>query len=55
MMASSFAPISTNLLYGIWFNDASGTVDNVTVDHIFQFQNGALRFLPDRTCYPRRG
>ena len=34
--------ISTNLLYGIWFNDASGTVDNVTVDHIFQFQNGAF-------------
>jgi Putative Ig domain/Right handed beta helix region len=31
-----------NVLYGIWFNDASGSVNNVTVDHIFQFQNGAF-------------
>ena len=30
------------LLYGIWFNDASGTVNNVTVDHIYQQQNGAF-------------
>jgi hypothetical protein len=29
-------------LYGIFFNDAGGTVSNVTVDHIFQFQNGAF-------------
>src|SRR5262245_61906142 len=34
--------ISTNVLYGIWFNDASGAVSNVTVEHIFQFQNGAF-------------
>jgi hypothetical protein len=33
---------STNVLYGIFFNDASGSVDNVTVEHIFQFQNGAF-------------
>ena len=33
---------SNFLLYGILFNDASGTVDNVIVDHIFQFQNGAF-------------
>ncbi len=31
---------SGNVLYGIYFNDASGTVSNVTVDNIFQFQNG---------------
>jgi Putative Ig domain len=31
-----------NVLYGIWFNDASGSVNNVTVDHIFQVQNGAF-------------
>ena len=30
------------LLYGIWFNDAGGTVDNVTVDHIYQFQDGTF-------------
>ena len=34
--------LSNNVLYGIFFNDASGTVDNVIVDHIFQFQNGAF-------------
>jgi hypothetical protein len=34
--------ISTNVLYGIWFNDASGSVNNVTVQHIFQQQNGAF-------------
>jgi hypothetical protein len=28
------------VLYGIYFNDASGTVNNVTVDNIFQQQNG---------------
>ena len=33
---------SGNVLYGIFFNDAGGTVNNVTVDHIFQFQNGAF-------------
>ena len=34
---------SNFLLYGILFNDASGTVaTNVTIDHIFQFQNGAF-------------
>jgi hypothetical protein len=32
-----------NVLYGIFFNGASGgSVSNVTVDHIFQFQNGAF-------------
>jgi hypothetical protein len=30
------------VLYGIFFNDAGGSVNNVTVDHIFQFQNGAF-------------
>ena len=31
------------MLYGIFFNGASGgSVTNVTVDHIFQFQNGAF-------------
>jgi hypothetical protein len=34
--------ISTNVLYGIFFNDAGGSVNNVTVDHIFQFQNGTF-------------
>jgi hypothetical protein len=34
--------ISTNVLYGIFFNDASGSVSSVTVDHMFQFQNGAF-------------
>jgi hypothetical protein len=34
--------ISTNVLYGIFFNDAGGSVSNVTVDHIFQIQNGAF-------------
>jgi hypothetical protein len=33
---------ATNVLYGIFFNDASGTVNNVTVDHIFQQQTGAF-------------
>jgi len=34
---------STNVLYGIFFNGtAGGSVSNVTVDHIFQFQNGAF-------------
>ena len=31
-----------NVLYGIWYQDASGTVTNVTVDHIFQVQNFAF-------------
>ncbi|RYP81616.1 hypothetical protein EKO23_23330 [Nocardioides guangzhouensis] len=31
-----------NVLYGIWFNGASGTVDNVIVDHIWQQQNNAF-------------
>src|SRR6476660_4412470 len=31
------------MLYGIFFNGAAGgSVTNVTVDHIFQFQNGAF-------------
>ena len=31
------------MLYGIFFNGAGGgSVTNVTVDHIFQFQNGAF-------------
>jgi hypothetical protein len=30
---------ATNVLYGILFLDASGTVNNVTVDHIYQQQN----------------
>jgi hypothetical protein len=34
--------ISTNVLYGIYFNGAGGSVTNVVVDHIFQFQNGAF-------------
>lgn len=34
---------SGNVLYGIYFNGAAGgSVSNVTVDHIFQFQNGAF-------------
>jgi hypothetical protein len=33
---------STNVLYGIYFNDASGTVSAVTVTNIFQAQNGAF-------------
>ena len=34
---------SNNVLYGIFFNGAGGgSVTNVTVDHIFQFQNGAF-------------
>jgi uncharacterized repeat protein (TIGR01451 family) len=34
---------SGNVLYGIFFNGAGGgSVTNVTVDHIFQFQNGAF-------------
>ena len=28
-----------NVVYGIWFQDASGVVDNVIVDHIWQVQN----------------
>ncbi len=31
--------ISTNVLYGIWFNDAGGSVSNVIVDHIWQQPN----------------
>jgi hypothetical protein len=32
-------PSGTNfVIYGIWFNDASGAVNNVTIDHIFQIQ-----------------
>ena len=27
------------MLYGIWFNDAGGSVSNVIVDHILQIQN----------------
>jgi uncharacterized repeat protein (TIGR01451 family) len=35
--------ISTNVLYGIFFDHAAGgSVSNVTVQHIFQFQNGAF-------------
>jgi hypothetical protein len=33
---------ATNVLSGILFNDASGSVNNVVVDHIFQFQNNAF-------------
>ena len=34
---------ATIVLYGIFFNGAGGgSVTNVTVDHIFQFQNGAF-------------
>ena len=34
---------SSNVLYGIFFNGAAGgSVSNVTVQHIFQFQNGAF-------------
>jgi hypothetical protein len=34
---------STNVLYGIFFKDAAGgSVSNVTIQHIFQFQNGAF-------------
>jgi len=34
---------SGNVLYGIYFNGAAGgSVSNVTVQHIFQFQNGAF-------------
>ena len=33
---------ATNVLYGIWFDGASGSVDNVTVDHIWQQQTGAF-------------
>ncbi len=31
-----------NILYGIFFNDAGGNVSNVTVDHIFQQQDGTF-------------
>ena len=35
--------LSNNVLYGIFFNGAGGgSVTNVTVDHIWQFQNGAF-------------
>src|SRR5262245_6091467 len=35
--------LAGNVLYGIFFNGAAGgSVSNVTVDHIFQFQNGAF-------------
>jgi len=33
---------STNVLYGIFFDDAGGSVSKVTVQHIFQFQNNAF-------------
>ena len=33
---------SNFVLYGIFFNDASGTIDNVTVNHIFQVQDGTF-------------
>ena len=34
---------ASNVLYGIFFNGAGGgSVTNVTVDHIWQFQNGAF-------------
>jgi hypothetical protein len=32
---------STNLLFGIYFNDAGGTINDVTVEHIWQQQTGA--------------
>jgi uncharacterized repeat protein (TIGR01451 family) len=36
-------PGANAVLYGIFFNGAAGgSVTNVTVDHIFQFQNGAF-------------
>jgi uncharacterized repeat protein (TIGR01451 family) len=39
----SLCNASTNVLYGIFFNGAAGgSVSNVTVQHIFQFQNGAF-------------
>ena len=31
--------ISTNVLYGIWFNDAGGSVSDVIVEHIWQQPN----------------
>ena len=35
--------LANNVLYGIFFNGAAGgSVSNVTVQHIFQFQNGAF-------------
>jgi hypothetical protein len=33
---------SNNILVGIFFNDAGGAVSNVTIEHIFQQQNGAF-------------
>jgi uncharacterized repeat protein (TIGR01451 family) len=40
----SNCPVGNNfVLYGIWFDHATGgSVSNVTVQHIFQFQNGAF-------------
>ena len=31
----------SNVLYGIYFNDASGSVNNVTVEHIWQQPNAS--------------
>ena len=45
---------SGNVLYGIFFNDAGGSVDNVVVDHIYQVQNGAFCVLPDGPSHPGR-
>ena len=40
---SNCARPANNVLYGIFFNGAGGgSVTNVTVDHIWQFQNGAF-------------
>jgi hypothetical protein len=37
----SISTISTNVVYGILFNDSSGTVNNVTVEHIWQQPNAS--------------
>ena len=43
VLALRTATGSNAVLYGIFFNGAGGgSVTNVTVDHIFQFQNGAF-------------
>ena len=44
---------ANNVVYGIWFNDAGGSVSNVIVEHIWQ-QPNPKPLQPDRPGHPGR-
>ena len=45
--------LANNVVYGIWFNDAGGTVDNVTRPAHLAAAEPQLAREPDRKGHPR--